>query len=565
MSMRYPPGAARHTVRVRPRSALLALAAGVALADGSIVTLGLPGILEDLDTTVEGVAAVIGVYTVVLAVALLPLERAASAVSVRAIGAAGLALMAVASLACAAADDLTLLLVARGAQALGGAAGLVAVFAILGGGEGQPGRRMWVGAAVLGTAVGPALGGALTELFSWQAIFVFQAPIAALAALAAVVGPAPAHLTVPGHPEPLQWRPTLALGLVSAALSAVLFLLVLLLVAGWSVSPIGAAATVSVIPIGALGGTRVRGDARVRASVGSALIAGGVLAIAWLPDASVAWTLLPQALAGFGMGMALTALAGELLPERTAHDAARTLAVRHAGIAVALIALAPVVAHQLDAATQHAREQGVSLVLDARLSPQQKLALAPALLKGVEEQDPRAGLTRAVQAERKRFTGSDLAEFDRLGTRADETLVAGVAASFRGAFLITGALGLLAALAVAPWPPPRRATGALLAGAALALGTPVAYAVLHRELAPKTVPILDPCTAKRKLPQTGGLGGFIQDQALRLLDTTACRYHSSREELVLGLTSDADAKRFQDEHGVDPRKAAGLLRTLLGG
>jgi hypothetical protein len=79
------------------------------------------------------------------------------------------------------------------------------------------------------------------------------------------------------------------------------------------------------------------------------------------------------------------------------------------------------------------------------------------------------------------------------------------------------------------------------------------------------VPILDPCTAKRKLPQTGGLGGFIQDQALRLLDTTACRYHSSREELVLGLTSDADAKRFQDEHGVDPRKAAGLLRTLLGG
>jgi MFS family permease len=552
-------------VRVRPRSALLALAAGVALADGSIVTLGLPGILDDLDTTVEGVAAVIGVYTVVLALALLPLERAASAFSVRAIGAGGLALMAVASVVCAVADNLTVLLVARGAQALGGAAGLVAVFAILGGGEGQPGRRLWAGAAILGTAIGPALGGALTEVFSWQAIFVFQAPIAALAAVAALVGPAPAHLAVPGHPEPLQWRPTLALGLVSAALSAVLFLLVLLLVAGWSVSPLGAAATVSVIPIGALGGTRVRGDARVRASVGSALIAGGVLAIAWLPTANVAWTIVPQALAGFGMGMALTALAGELLPERTSHDAARTLAVRHAGIAIALIALAPVVAHQLDAATQRAREQGVSLVLDAKLSPQQKLALAPALLKGVEEQDPRAGLTSAVAAERRRFSGADLAEFDRLGERADETLVAGVAASFRGAFLITGALGLLAALVVAPWPPPRRATGALLAGAVLAVGTPVAFALLHRELAPKTVKILDPCTAKRKLPETGGLGGFLQDQALRLLDSTACKYGSSREELVLALTSDADAKRFKEEHGVDPRKVGGLLRTLLGG
>jgi len=123
---------------------LLALAAGVALADGSIVTLGLPQILDDLDTTVEGVAAVIGVYTVVLAVALLPLERAASAFSVRALGAGGLGLMALASVACALASGLTVLLVARGAQALGGAAGLVAVFPILGGGEG-PGRRLWRG------------------------------------------------------------------------------------------------------------------------------------------------------------------------------------------------------------------------------------------------------------------------------------------------------------------------------------------------------------------------------------------------------------------------------------
>ena len=551
-------------MRVRPRSALLALAAGVALADGSIVTLALPGILNDLDTTVEGVAAVIGVYVLVLALALLPLERAASAFSVRVIGAAGLALMALASVACAVAGDLTLLLVARGAQALGGAAGLIAVFAILGGGE-AVGRRLWVGAAVLGTGVGPALGGALTEVFSWQAIFVFQAPIAALAALAALAGGTPAHLATPRDTEPLEWRPTLALGLVSAALSAVLFLLVLLLVAGWSVSPLGAAATVSAIPVAALAGTRVRGEPHVRAAVGCALIAGGVLAIAWLPDANVAWTIVPQLLAGLGMGMALTALAGEILPEHTSHDAARTLAVRHAGIAVALVALAPVVAHQLDAATQHAREQGVALVLDARLDPQQKIALAPALLKGVEEQDPRAGLTRAVAAERRRFSGRDRVEFDRLGARADETLVAGVADSFRAAFLITGALGLLAALVVAPLPPPRRAAGALAAGAALAVGAPVALAIVHRELAPAQVRILDPCTAKRKLPQTGGLGGFLQDQALRLLDTTACRYHASREELVLGLTSAADAKRFKARHGVDPRKIGGLLRALIGG
>jgi len=138
-------------VRVRLRSGLLALAAGVALADGSIVTLGLPQILGDLDTTVEGVAAVIGVYTLVLALALLPLERAAGRVSVRVIGAGGLALMAAASVLCALSTDLTTLLAGRALQALGGAGGLIAVFAILGGGEGA-GRRMWAGAAVLGTA-----------------------------------------------------------------------------------------------------------------------------------------------------------------------------------------------------------------------------------------------------------------------------------------------------------------------------------------------------------------------------------------------------------------------------
>src|SRR4051812_36723460 len=45
--------------RSRP---LLALAAGLALADASVVALALPALLQELDTTVEGVAAVLGVY-----------------------------------------------------------------------------------------------------------------------------------------------------------------------------------------------------------------------------------------------------------------------------------------------------------------------------------------------------------------------------------------------------------------------------------------------------------------------------------------------------------------------
>ena len=65
------------------RAYILAIAAGLGLADASIVTLALPDILRDLNTSVEGVAAVIGVYTVVLAITLIPFERAASARAAR--------------------------------------------------------------------------------------------------------------------------------------------------------------------------------------------------------------------------------------------------------------------------------------------------------------------------------------------------------------------------------------------------------------------------------------------------------------------------------------------------
>ncbi|HYZ27531.1 MAG TPA: MFS transporter [Thermoleophilaceae bacterium] len=543
-----------------PRAVALAVAAGLAMADASIVTLALPEILRELDTTIEGVAAVIAVYTLVIAVALLPLERVASRTSVPVVGACGFALLAVASAVCAAANSLPVLLVARSAQALGGAAGLATVFELVGGVQGV-GRKLWLGAAVFATALGPAIGGALTQVFSWRAIFVFQVPVGVAGAIAV--------LAAPGRPIPREapparrvaLRPMLALGLVSAALSAVLFLLVLLLVAGWNISPLGAAALVTVIPIAALLGARIPGDQHSRAVAGCALVGGGVLALAWLPTASVWWTIAPQLVAGVGMGLALTALGGGLLPERTPRDAARLLTVRYAGIAALLAIAAPVAAHQLPIATLKAREQGVALVLDASLPPLDKIKLAPALLKGVESNQPRAGLRHAVAEQRRRFTGADRAIYDKLGRRADETLTSAVGDAFRTPFLLSGAAGFLAALVLLAG---ARAGVVLLTGA-VAVGTPLAYAGLYRAVAPEPPAILDPCTAHRKPPSVGGVTGLLQRQALVLLDKTACRLGSSREELVLALADKDDARRFQREHGVNPRTLGGLLQALLGG
>ena len=542
---------------------LLAAAAGLALADASIVTLALPRLLTELHATVEGVAAVIGVYTVVLAAALLPAERLRQNHGSRKLGAAALALFAAACVGCAAAGSLELLLALRALQALGAAGALVAAFDLLNAGsEDGPGRRLWAAAAVIGFASGPAIGGLLTQLFDWRAIFVAQVPVA-LAAAAAALREAP---TGPGGEadtaeEPSTRAPMIALALLSAALTAVLFLLVLLLVAGWNEEPIAAALAVSVLPLSALATRNAEGNPRMLAATGCLLVAAGTLCLAFLPQASLAWTILPQALAGAGIGLALPRLAGQLLPERNPRDAARLLTARHAGIALALLILAPVVASNLESATERAKERGVAIVLDSPLPPGAKLKLAPDLLKGVEQSDPRRGLERAIERASDSFSGTQRKEFDKLGTRADDTLTEAVAESFRLAFVITAVLAIAAAAAILPSEARRRAL-ARVAMAAAAI--PVAYVLLLLVVAPEPVKIANPCK-ERKRPQAPGIPGAMQDAAIISLDQIACHFGSSREQLVLALADEEEARRYKREHGVDPRSAGNLLEGLIGG
>jgi predicted MFS family arabinose efflux permease len=552
---------------MRSRHVLIAVAAGLALADASVVTLALPELLRQLDTSVEGVAAILIVYAAVIAAALIPAELLQRRIGAPRTAAGGLVLFAAASLVCSLSASLALLLVARAVQAAGGAAALVGAFALLepGGAAGAAGRRLWLGTAVLAAAVGPALGGVLTEALSWRAIFYVQAPVAAIAAIAAWQEPDRAAAPAPAPDRASRQMPSgpaIALALVSAALTSVLFLLVLLLVAGWDVSPIRAAIAVSVIPAGALLGSRIPGPPHARAAAGCALVGAGVLALAFLPDARLLWTVAPQAAAGLGMGLALPALGGDLLPERDARDAARLLTLRHVGIVVALVVLAPIVSSQLQSSTDRARERGVAVVLDARLPPTDKLRLAPSLLAGVADDQPRAGLRAALAAGRGSISPADRAAYDRLARRTDDTLVLAVGEAFRTAFLVTGALALLAALAVLPRRRPARPQ-ALAAAAVAAIVLPLAYLGLHRAVAPKPVALRDPCRG-RPLPQTGGLEGFLQDRALEVLDTTACRAGATREELVLALADERDRAKFEREHGVDPRSLSSILQSLLG-
>jgi MFS family permease len=591
------------------KRALIAAASGLVLADAAIVTLALPPLLLELDTTVEGVAAVIAVYTGVLALTL-PLSAALHG---RATGPAGALLFAAASIGCASADSLELLLVMRALQALGGAALLAAAFDALDGGG--AGRRLWLGAAVAGTAAGPALGGLLTELFDWRAIFIVQAPVA-LAAIPALLGSPAAtmrdHLALPRR----DVLAAVALALLSGALTAVVFLLVLLLISGWSVEPLAAAAAVSVLPVAAVAGSFVRAPAATRAVAGCVLVAGGIACLALLPEASALWTIVPQLLAGVGMGMAFPALAGELLPERTRGQAAALLSLRHAGITLVLVALAPIVAAELDEQVDLARERGTAVVLDSALPPTDKIAMAPRLFAEIETDDPRDALAQAVARERRRVgrgdsdllsrleqlegqlggdTGGLLGELEELedqyggglldelnerlggGTspqelrgeldevadELDDIVLAAVDAAFSPAFAITGGMALLAAIVLLPGRRRGLRAGAISAALVVAVALPVGYALARTELEPEPVEIADPCE-ERERDSVGGVEGAAEDVALNALDRAACEFGSSREELVLALFDDESRRAYEREHGVDPRSLEELLRGILG-
>jgi hypothetical protein len=323
---------------------------------------------------------------------------------------------------------------------------------------------------------------------------------------------------------------TIALALTAAALSAVLFMLVLLLVSGWGFSPLHAAFAMMLVPAGALAVTRVRGPAATRAAVGCGLLGAGVLTLAFIPAPSGWWLVAPLLLAGCGMGLALPALAGELLREHTPRQAGRLLAVRHAGIALTLLALAPIIAGQLHAAVDHARLEGVAALLDSGLSPGNKVKLASAFAGSVQSNDPRAALAHVVASNNGALSSSDRAALSGLRHQGDAIIVQAASDSLRAAFLIAGALGLLAALVIRR---PRRLRVAGVAAAASLL-MPTSYAIAKQAVPSATPKLAAPCQAGPS-PAAGGLSGLLQTVALAGLDRVACSEGVTREQLVVSL------------------------------
>jgi hypothetical protein len=182
-------------------------------------------------------------------------------------------------------------------------------------------------------------------------------------------------------------------------------------------------------------------------AVGCFLIAGGLAGLAIPPSADLAWTIAPQALVGLGLGLTvdrLTSQAMEMRLPRVRH-AGWTIGARHVGVVLGLAILTPVFTADLRDAEAPAQEAIASLVLDAPLRSQDKIAVAKALGRElVAEQGRVPDLHRAfatldVDPEERAAVAQlerDLdAQLERAATRA-----------FRDSFLIGSGLALLALL-----------------------------------------------------------------------------------------------------------------------
>ena len=424
---------------------LLALTAGLVFADATIVTLALPELLVDLDTTVYGVAAVLAVYTLALGATAIPAARLVQRRHGHGVALAGLCLFSLASLACAAAGGIGLLLAARAVQGASGAIVLAVAGRALA--SGVRGTRLWTSIAVLSAALGPAVGGALTQAFSWRAIFIAQAPVPLLAAVFLWRSREDVHAAETDEPQKPPVRPALALGLVSGALTALLFGVVLLLVVGWAMQPLSAALAVTIVPVAAFAGARIRrGLPETRVVVGACLVGGGIGALAFLPSNDVVWLLVPECVAGVGMGLALAPLLEQLLPETTARRRAANLAIRHLGVTAALVVLAPVIAHDLGAAVERAKLRTIAVVLDAPVQPSEKIRMAPALVATVHADRPLAAVRQDARSVRRDVDSSERPLFDALFQRVEDVFVRAASDAFRNAFLIASALAFAAAL-----------------------------------------------------------------------------------------------------------------------
>jgi EmrB/QacA subfamily drug resistance transporter len=215
--------------------AIVSIALFMVTLDNLVVTNALVSIREDLGASLEELEWTVNAYTLSFAVFLLTAAALGDRLGRRSVFVVGLGVFTLASAAAALAPSTDALIASRAVQGLGAAIITPLSLTLLSEAFSADKRGLalgiWSGVSGLGVALGPVVGGAVVEGFSWQWIFWLNVPVGLALAPAALMllresrGPV-ATLDVPG------------VALASGGLLGVVFGIVRAQSLGWTSTPV---------------------------------------------------------------------------------------------------------------------------------------------------------------------------------------------------------------------------------------------------------------------------------------------------------------------------------------
>ncbi|MBJ8015088.1 DHA2 family efflux MFS transporter permease subunit [Bacillus cereus group sp. N34] len=164
---------------------LMCLGIFLCMLDTTIMNIALPAIQTDLGTSLEKLSWILNVYTITIAVLSIPLGRMAEIFGKGKIYVSGLVLFGGASLLCGLATSGEYLIFARFIQSIGAA--IIFPTAMIIGVSAVSIEKRGIALTLLGVtqglsaAIGPIVGGIITEAFGWRWVFTINVPICILA------------------------------------------------------------------------------------------------------------------------------------------------------------------------------------------------------------------------------------------------------------------------------------------------------------------------------------------------------------------------------------------------